>query len=162
MAFYLISKYLQSRKNSVDETLEDINLFYNFISDKGETVDAWFFTHVFTGRYYDYLQDFKFLSPEKLNVLHTGVLTILLFKIIVLSNENQYPDRAELQKIKRRISNFHPADAISRKLTDFIQQAISMCEYGYETKDINEIYRTIHWTMNNVIKKQALLNNNKR
>jgi len=144
-------------KNRITLVLDEIDLFYYYLQNNTDTFDDWYFKNIFTTHYWHYLKNYKWLSSEKQDHLHQGILSIVLFQSY---NSLEYKPNAldtNLIKIEKAIANLVSKDKKSLALKGFALRAIDLLKHksnGNGNNSKAEIYKSIKWTLINIIFKQ--------
>lgn len=123
--------YLKPTPQEVEKTLHDINLFYAFFSEyydlaiitKNEQ-DLWYFKSVFSDDYSRYLQSFNYLNKEALNLLHEGVMSILIFQCYIGVFDSNTLSTQKMAKTYRLLKKLKLGHVKSRLLRNQLYKAI--------------------------------------
>jgi hypothetical protein len=153
-------------KSRVTIVLDEIDLFYHYLQNNTDMFDDWYFKNIFTTQYWYYLKNYKWLSVNKQDYLHQGILSFIMF-LCYNSIEGQ-PNiiDSHLGEVEKAIRDFASNNKKSLALKSFSLRAIELLKHkSNHTDDDNnkaEIYKSIKWTLINIIFKQENKNLNRR
>lgn len=151
----LINSVFRPKKEIVSDIFFDIDLFNNYIIGNGQLFDEWYFRNIFTTEYWNYLNNYGWLSRNEQNKLHQGILSILLFLVLhFLEGKNRIIED-HLDEINRSLDNFNSNNGKSLKLHQLVKESLKLLKRknsGVNDEEINaEIYKSITWTLKNII-----------
>lgn len=123
--------YFKPTHGEVAKTLEDIKLFYSFLSEYYDLViitkkeqDLWYFKSVFNDDYSRYLQAFNFLNKEDINLLHNGVMSILIFQCYIGVYDTHVLSTHKMAKTYRLLKKLKLGHVKSRLLRNQLYRAM--------------------------------------
>jgi hypothetical protein len=151
----IIHTVFKTEKKVLPNIILDINSFYDIIAtDNFDTCD-WDFDNMVSGKYWLFLDNkYKAFETEK-DFIQQGILTLLLFMVFQLLDDRANLSIGQLKGIKKSIYNFESDNTKSIKLLGFVQNAIILAElktlYKTDESPNEDIYRSISWTLQNII-----------
>jgi len=141
--------------NFVSDILVDIELFYSYIRQNGQITDEWYLSNMFTYNYWSYFQANNWLSPERENFLHQGILNFILFMSYqYLDNKGNHIEKIS-QKAFKSIYIYTPQDKKTEELKSMVINTLIMVEKkkrgDFDIANNSEIFKSITWTLQNTI-----------
>lgn len=147
----LINNYSRSKREKVTDILFDIELFYGYLQQYGQIIEIWYFQNVFTTKYWEYLDYYSWLSPQKQTKLHQGILSLLLFKCYQHLENTAKMDDDVIRDILYSINRFHTSSLTSMRLKSMVKKAISIVLNNSSNYSENELLESITWTLKNIV-----------
>ncbi|MCF6171236.1 MAG: hypothetical protein L3J66_09695 [Bacteroidales bacterium] len=145
----------RNNKKKVSEIMNDIHLFYQYIDENGQLIDYWYFDHVFTANYWNYLRNYKWLSSHEQDFLHRGILSMLLFMGYLYLDGKADPFIGHLSEIKSAVANFHSHKAQNKKLSGMVNNALDLAEKKqgghFNSETHTDIFKSISWTLKSIV-----------
>ena len=156
----------QIDKSIVDDIMADIDLFYSYLQQNKEVFDEWYFKNVFTSPYWNYLQNYNWLSKSEQDYLHQGILNFILFMSYQsLEEKSEVIDR-NINEVSKALNNYVGNGIDTRKLKEITLKALRQVEHKTTDANIiqnrNEIYRSLKWALTNIIINNKEKNVNRR
>ncbi len=164
MLTQLLQTFFGNDKKKVAGIMKDIDFFYGYIEKNGQVMDEWYFSHVFTTPYWNYLHRYKWLNRADQDFLDRGILSILLFMAYnYLEGKGDIIVR-HLDEIKQNVKHFQSSDVQAKKLQNIVTGALKLAEKKqkgvFDNKTNKTIFKSITWTLKNIVlqAKPALRN----
>ncbi len=155
MIQHYIYGFLGLNKKKVSGIFLDIELFYNYIQQNGQIFDEWYFNNIFDIKYWNYLNNYKWLSNKETDMLHQGILNLILFLCYQNLEDNNSTIHKHLSEIQKSLIRFSSKSPKTQKLYHLVEKAIKLVENkkddGYNIEINTEIYKSITWTLKNII-----------
>jgi len=149
----VLHRIFRSEKNKVKDMFYDIALFYKYINQNLHKLDELYFQKMFSKRYWVYLNSYPWLTDEKQDYLHQGILNIMLFQIHKHLEENDDLSKATLLVFKKALYSYSPRDKITNDLCNLAKDTIlliTLKQQGKHNSNTNgKIYKSITWTLKN-------------
>ena len=137
------------------DILNDIELFYNYIRQNGQITDEWYLSNTFKHNYWSYFHSISWLSSERENYLHQGILNFILFMSYQYLDSKGDHIKSISQKAFRLIYNFISKDKKTEQLRSIVIRTLIMVEKkkrgSFNIANNSEIFKSITWTLQNTI-----------
>ena len=162
----LIHSVFKADTKEVIQITSDIKSFYRNIVENHKDVvdDEPYFNKVISTKYWSYLNYTKGLNVQEQDFLQQGILSILLFLSFHYLDNKEGQIGSNSTEIYKSLMHFHSINNISMKLRSKLMNAIIMVEKKknghYDQESNSEIYKSITWTLQNIILTNSNISNN--
>jgi hypothetical protein len=155
MLHQLFNKLLFPERHKIYLIINDIDHFYECIKKNGEITGQGLFKNNYCTDYWNYLNYYNWLAPDRQDLLITGILNIILF----LAHYYLESDGAILpgyyQAINSSLDRFSPGTEKHERLYYMVKEALiivwkKMNDFTYDRKR-NNVYQSISWTLKHTI-----------
>ncbi|RLD37127.1 MAG: hypothetical protein DRI89_15510 [Bacteroidetes bacterium] len=151
----LLNSVFKPDKKIVSDIFFDIDLLYGYISNNGQVFDEWYFKNIFTIAYWNYLNNYSWLSNDEQARLHQGILSMILFLLLLLLEDKNKGIEKHLVDISKSLYSFKSNNSSSLKLCQLVRSSIKLLERkktnGHNEETNTAIYKSISWTLKNII-----------
>jgi len=149
----LLHTIFKNDRKRILTVITDIETFYVYMQKTSQLSNGLCLKNLFSNNYWYYLHTYRWLSYERENYLHQGILNFILFHCYQYLDNKEDQINKSTHKILSSLYSFSPQDEKTKKLQSMVIEALIMVrrkkQGNFNIENNSIIYKYITWTLQN-------------